>query len=118
MLGVDTVRISRVREAVRGEAFRTRVFTADEIKYCDGAADAAASYAGIFCAKEAVAKALGTGFGRGVMPHDIEITHAETGAPVAVLRGEAARMAGGREAEISVSHDGDHAVAVAMIANT
>ena len=52
------------------------------------------------------------------MPHDIEITHAETGAPVAVLRGEAARMAGGREAEISVSHDGDHAVAVAMIANT
>ena len=68
--------------------------------------------------KEAVAKSLGTGFAQGVMPWTIEVIHAAQGAPQLLLHGEAqARFAamGGARAHLSLSHEGDMAMAMVIL---
>lgn len=115
MIGVDTVRVSRIAEAIKDDAFLRRVFTEEERAYCDGRARPSESYAGLFCAKEAVVKALKCGFWRGIAPTDIEITHDGGGAPVPVLHGKAAELTDGKTVEVSISHDGDCAVAAAVV---
>ena len=78
----------------------------------------AQSAAAMFAAKEAVAKALGTGFSGGVMPWNISVVHDEKGAPGAELTGAAkARMEqiGGRNVMLSLSHEGGSAIAFAVI---
>ena len=78
----------------------------------------ASSLAARFAAKEAVAKALGTGFAQGIMPEQIEVTHADSGQPGARLTGAAQarleQMGGGRIL-LSLSHEGDTAIAFALI---
>lgn len=118
MIGVDTASISRIAKALCNPAFKANVFTPRECEYCDGRPAPTQSYAGIFCAKEAAAKALNTGFGKGVMPSDIEIDHAENGAPILVAHGGAATMLASRRACVSISHDGDFAVAVVQLSDT
>ena len=115
MIGIDTVVVSRLAEAVKDEAFLRRVYTAQERAYCDGRARPCESYAGLFCAKEAAVKALKCGFLHGIAPTDIEITHDTEGAPVLVMHGKAAELLAGRTAEVSISHDGDRAVAAVLI---
>jgi holo-[acyl-carrier protein] synthase len=73
--------------------------------------------AGRFAAKEAVAKALGTGW-RGIHWHDVEIINAESGAPYAVLHGRAQELLarlGCQCIEISLSHEREYALAVALL---
>lgn len=111
MIGIDTIRISRIKEAIENAAFKDRVFTATEQSYCDGKANGAQSYAGIFCAKEAAVKALSIGFGSGVMPSDIEVVHGESGAPRLNFYGGAAEKFKPYAASVSISHDGDYAIA-------
>ncbi len=115
MIGTDIIKISRIAEAIESDAFLNRVFTESERAYCDAKPDRAQSYAGIFCAKEAAVKAGKSGFGNGVMPADIEIGHDEYGAPVLAAHGGAQRFFDGHIADVSISHDGDHAVAVVML---
>lgn len=115
MIGIDTACISRIRKALDNAAFKARVFTQSEIEYCDGKPDGVQSYAGIFCAKEAVVKALGVGFGNGIMPCDIEIAHDDFGAPYVIAHGNAKSVLRDRDIRVSISHDGDNAVAVAQI---
>ncbi len=114
MIGIDTVRVSRIKSANGSDAFKNRVFTVREQVYCDGAACPEQSYAGMFCAKEAAVKALGCGFGKGVMPSDIEICHNDSGAPTLKLFGLAETLRAERAAHVSISHDGDHAIAVVL----
>ena len=111
MIGIDTIRISRVKEAIESTAFKDRVFTATEQSYCNGKANSPQSYAGIFCAKEAAVKALGIGFGSGVMPSDIEVVHSESGGPALNFYGGAVEKFRPYAASVSISHDGDYAVA-------
>ena len=113
--GVDLIEIERVRLVVdqQGERFLRRVFTAGELAVCAGRVE---SLAARFAAKEAVAKALGTGIWRqGVQWTDIEILRdAESGAPQLRLHGAAeARSAtlGVAEWSISLSHDQERAIA-------
>lgn len=115
MIGVDVTSIARIAEAIKSEAFVSRVFTEAERAYCLARPCPADSFAGLFCAKEAAAKALGTGFGKGIMPADIEITHDESGAPKIVFYRSAATEIGKRTAHLSVSHDGGIAVAVVIL---
>ena len=78
----------------------------------------AQSAAAMFAAKEAVAKALGTGFAGGVMPEQIEVTHDASGAPGICLHGRALERMhemGGRRVMISLSHEGNLAMAFAVI---
>jgi holo-[acyl-carrier protein] synthase len=95
-VGTDAIEVERVRRAVDhprwGERFRQRVFTPGEIAYCTRRRRGAESFAARFAAKEAVMKALGTGFARGVWWRDIEVVRA-SGAPSLVLHGGAAARA-------------------------
>jgi holo-[acyl-carrier protein] synthase len=92
-LGNDVIDIRRVERTIKryGERFLTRIFTETERRKSDGRATRAASYAKRFAAKEACAKALGTGFRRGVFWRDMGVVNLPSGRPTLVLTGGAAR---------------------------
>lgn len=115
MIGIDTVRVSRIKKAVESAAFVDRVFTADEQAYCNAQPRPEQSYAGLFCAKEAAVKAVKLGFSGGLMPIDIEIVHDESGAPELTAHGKAAEVFRPYAVDVSISHDGDYAVAAVML---
>lgn len=95
-IGQDIIDIRRIEETLRryGERFTQRVFTEVERKRCDQRHLRAASYAKRFAAKEACAKALGTGLARGVFWRDIGVVNAPGGKPtLALTGGAAARLA-------------------------
>jgi holo-[acyl-carrier protein] synthase len=112
--GVDSVEIERVRAAIarHGDRFLLRVYTAAEREHCAGRAE---SLAGRFAAKEAVAKALGSGLWRdGVLWTDVEILRGEEGEPQLLLHGAAQRRAewlGLTTWSLSLTHDRTHAIA-------
>ena len=118
-IGTDLCAVSRMEKAIAKEHFYTRVFLEGERAYLDGKGKTRAqSAAAMFAAKEAVAKALGTGFAGGVMPWTIEITH-EGGAPGVHLHGAAQERLttlGGGRVLLSLSHEGDMAMAFAVAA--
>ena len=118
-IGTDLCEIARIERAISREHFYGRVFSEGERAYLETKGRArAASAAAMFAAKEAVAKALGTGFARGVMPWVIEVTHEESGAPGIRLHGDAlARLEalGGGRVLLSLTHEGDLAMAFAVI---
>ena len=121
-LGIDLVEVRRIRDLLvkHGERFKTRTFTDAEIRYCDHCADPAIHYAARFAAKEAGAKALGTGFAEGVNWADIEVMRAENGAPSLLFHGGAAKLAqqkGVRQALISLTHTADTASAQVILAS-
>ena len=117
-LGVDIVEIARMKAILsRSPKFAEKVFSEDERAYCDKTSAPEAHYATRFAAKEAVLKALGTGFSRGIRPRDIEVRRTSKGRPYAVLRGRAKEVAaelGVRELPISLSYTHTEAVACAM----
>lgn len=121
-IGTDLCAVSRMERAIEREHFYTRVFLEGERAYLNGKGKARAqSAAAMFAAKEAVAKALGTGFAKGVMPWVIEVTHAESGAPGAALHGDALtrlKEIGGARVLLSLTHEGDMAMAFAVIEGT
>jgi holo-[acyl-carrier protein] synthase len=110
--GVDLLEISRLREAIErhGERFLARIFTSTEREQCG---ENYPSLAARFAAKEAVAKALGTGLGE-VAFTDIEIVRGENREPILHLHGKAKEVAEElklTEWAISLSHTHEHAVA-------
>ena len=114
--GIDLMEIARLEASLSKEStrFRDRVFTPAEIAYCESRASRFASYAARFAAKEAVMKALGTGWAGGVGWHDIEITNDEAGAPSVRLSGialERFQNLGARRIHLSLSHARDLAIA-------
>ena len=117
-LGVDIVEIARMRRILkRTPRFRTRLFSAEEQAYCDAKPQPEVHYATRFAAKEAVVKALGTGFSQGINPRDIEVKRTSKGRPYVSLSGRAleiARAQGVRELPISLSFTHNEAVACAM----
>ncbi|MCL2198609.1 MAG: holo-ACP synthase [Defluviitaleaceae bacterium] len=116
-IGVDIVKIDRFEKYADDMAspFMLKIFTDREREYLAG--KKAQSIAGIFAAKEAVAKALGTGFA-GFLPRDIEILHKKNGKPYAVLHKHAKKSAPRRcKIHISISHTSTDAVAYAVISS-
>ena len=115
-LGVDICEIARMERALaRHPTMRERVFTPEEIAYCDGKARPAESYAGRFAAREATIKALG-GY-RGKRWQDISIARHPSGAPGIVLNGNAKRRAdsmGITKILITFTHEKTNAVAFAV----
>jgi len=114
--GVDIMETSRVEVALQkhGERFARRVCTSAEITYCKKFKNSAERFAARFAAKEAAFKALGTGWSQGVRWVDVEITHAESGKPELILRGQAeeiARRLGVIRTAVSISHAGRFVVA-------
>lgn len=118
-VGTDLCAISRMEKSIERQHFYERVFSQNERAYLETKEKARAqSAAAMFAAKEAVAKALGTGFIQGIMPWTIEVTHDEAGAPGIVLHGaaqERLEQLGGKRVMLSLSHEGDMAMAFAVI---
>ena len=114
-IGCDIIEIRRIKRAIEKESFLTRYFTAKEILLIQKKGSASA--AGNFSAKEAVVKALGTGFGE-IMPKDIEVLRDIAGKPYVNLYGAARECfehIEGQHLLLSISHCKDYAVAYAVI---
>lgn len=115
-VGTDIVQVERIRK-LRPAAV-ARILTPAEEKYCRGHVAAHERIAGRFAAKEAVLKALGTGLGGGVSWRQIEILPDKLGAPRAAFRGAVAkklRALGATRCHLSISHQGDYAVAFVVL---
>ena len=117
-IGTDLIEIVRIQRAIeKNPHFMERVYTANEIAYCQRKKNAWQSFAARFAAKEAVSKALGTGIGPvGLM--EIEILNAENGQPKVVLHGKALQLAADRNIQrvhISLSHSEAYAMATAVL---
>ena len=117
--GVEgAVGLGRMRRILeRTPSFREKVFSEEERSYCESTANPEVHYATRFAAKEAVLKALGTGFSRGIANHDVEVRRNAKGRPFVVLHGRAKEVAderGVRELPLSLSYTHTDAVACAL----
>ncbi len=118
-VGTDIVEIVRIGRMIErhGEHFLQRVYTDDEIRYCQRRKESYQHFAGRWAAKEAVMKTLGTGWTRGVGWLDIEVATKRSGQPVINVRGTArdlARYYGIDEVLVSISHCRAYATATAI----
>jgi len=121
-IGSDLCDISRIEQTLArfGERFTQRVFTVEERRKAEGRANMAATYAKRFAAKEACAKALGTGFNRGVFMNDMGVINLRSGAPTLKLDGGAlerlkAITPAGHEAKIHLTLTDDYPMAMAVV---
>lgn len=99
-IGTDIVKISRIENSLKKDSFKKAVFSESEIAYCK----TAESFAGLFAAKEAYFKAVGTGINKKL--NTLEILHNENGRPY---------IKNIENCDISISHDGDYAVASVIL---
>jgi holo-[acyl-carrier protein] synthase len=118
--GIDIAEVPRIAQAIAqfGERFLRRVFTEEEIRYCDAKANRVERYAARFAAKEAAMKALGTGWNRGVRWRDVEVSRRPGGRPTMKFYGTAAEVAsqlGTRNIALSLSHTPEHAIASVIL---
>ena len=115
-LGNDIIEIERVSLSIKkhGNHFLKKLFTEDEISYCLRHKSPETHFSGRFAAKEAIAKALGTGFGKSLSWLDISILPKETGAPVCIFSDAANEHFGNPKMMLSISHSKYLATAVAI----
>ena len=118
-VGTDLIEIARIERSVErfGDAFLQRVYTPGEIAYCQSKRNAAESLAARFAAKEAGAKALGTGISRGVSWREFEVRRLPGQRPELHLSGRAAEIAKGlgiRRLALSLTHSRSVSMAVVV----
>ena len=118
--GIDIVEIARFRKIIAraGERFLMRVFTLNEQQFCLTRKDPAPHLAVRFAAKEAVFKALGTGWTESVTWLNVEVQRQEQGAPSILLHGatsEVAASKGVRRIHLSLTHTDNWAAATAIL---
>jgi holo-[acyl-carrier protein] synthase len=118
-IGTDIVECLRIAQMIErhGEYFINRVYTPHEIEYCQSRRQATQHFAGRWAAKEAVLKAIGTGWRRGISWRDIEVRNQPGGKPVLAMRGgvrEVVEQMGVQDLLISISHCRSHATAYAL----
>jgi holo-[acyl-carrier protein] synthase len=115
-LGLDISEIDRIEAALRrhGAAILQRLYTPEEVAYCESHRNKFERYAGRFAAKEAGMKALGTGWRRGVRWRDFEVVRQASGKPTLRLAGVALQIAQGmgvKNISLSITHSGNLALA-------
>jgi holo-[acyl-carrier protein] synthase len=115
-IGTDILEVERFESSLNqhGEKFIEKLFTSNEIAYCKKYNDPKERFTARFCAKEAVAKALGTGFGEKLRFHDIEILNQSSGKPLVKLSKEASIKFQFPKIEVSISHTKTYACAIAV----
>jgi holo-[acyl-carrier protein] synthase len=118
--GVDIVEIDRLRKIIerQKDRFISRVFTLEEQRFCNMHRDPAPNYAARFAAKEAVFKALGTGWAKGVTWLDVEILREGQDPPRLILKGTALKVGeslGAHRYHLSLSHSENWAVATVIL---
>ena len=118
--GIDLIEIERIRRSVArfGDRFLNRIFTTAEKRYCMTKKNSAESFAARFAAKEAGAKALGTGISRGVNWLEIEVVREPGGRPTLQFHGRAAERATAMSvcnAALSITHSETVAMASVVL---
>jgi len=120
--GIDIVEIHRIAQSIErfGERFLNRVFTPGEIAYCQRKKNSAESFAARFAAKEAGAKALGTGIHYGVTWKELEVRREPGRRPHLHFSGRAQEIAeqlGVRQISLSLTHSTTTAMATVHLEN-
>lgn len=118
-IGTDIIECERIDRMIRRheDHFIKRVYTEPEIRYCSGRKSSDQHFAGRWAAKEAVLKAIGTGWISGIAWTDVEVVNESGGKPLIRLHGGAAKIAEEKkidEIQISITHCKSHAVAFAV----
>lgn len=118
--GIDVIEVPRVAASIErfGHRFLERVFTENEIRYCDSKANRLERYAARFAAKEAGMKALGTGWSQGVRWRDVEVRRQPGGRPTIAFHGKAAEFAakmGVTNVALSLTHTAAEAIAQVIL---
>lgn len=116
-IGNDIIAVQRIKEALQrgGEPLKERLFSAQEIGYCEAKKYPERHYAGRFAAKEAILKACGKGLRDGISWCDIDIVNDGYGKPVAHLSGVLAAFLDGLVLHLTISHDQSYASATAIL---
>jgi|TARA_B100000780_G_C21017427_1_gene407657 holo-[acyl-carrier protein] synthase len=120
-IGTDIVDISRVKKLIKSnKKFKNRIFSKKEIKYCESSINKIASYSKRFAAKEAFAKALGTGISKGISFNEISIANRKNGAPFIELLGRTRTITNNlikrkNKIYLSLSDEAKYAVAMVVI---
>lgn len=119
-IGIDISEQERIRASITqfGQQFVEKLFTTQEINYCERYRDPTEHYAGKFAVKEAFMKAIGTGRRQQVTFKDIEVLNQSSGAPRIILHGNTKVFTdnlGIMQIHVSVSHSADIAVAVVIL---
>lgn len=115
-IGTDIIEVKRIDQAIKRfeKRFLDRIFTAHEQEYCLRHRDSARHYAGRFAAKEAIVKALGTGFRNGISWIDIEISNDSNGKPKASFSNKLKQAYGDPQIMITISHCREYATSFAL----
>lgn len=118
-IGTDIIEVERVKKAIeRSENFKNRVFSTEEIIICNNKAKPYQSYAARFAAKEAIFKAMGTGWADGVAWTDISISQEKNGKPIANVYGKVKEFFDKEDIKnihISMSHLKEYAIAYVIL---
>ena len=117
-IGNDIIEIERIEKAISKEGFKNKVYTQRELENIEKRGDRVETYAGIFSAKEAISKAIGTGV-REFSLTDLEILNDDLGKPYVVVSEKLDKIIKDKkedyQIEISISHSKKYATAVAIV---
>ena len=120
-IGSDLIDIRRIEKTLNrfGNKFKNRIFTQKEIEKCERRKESAACYAKRFAAKEAAAKALGTGFRKGVFWKDLEVNNFPSGEPTVIFHGKSRqhlnRLISGSKSNIKLTITDEYPYAQAIV---
>lgn len=117
-LGIDIIEIDRIKDSIEdyGDTFLNKIYTPAEILYCQSKFNKYQHYAARFAAKEAVYKALATGWQEVLSWQDIEIFNEPSGMPQVSMRGKLREfLAEDKSLKISISHSNNYVACVAVI---
>lgn len=118
-IGTDIIEVGRIARLLsQQKRFKERIFTRREIEYCDHKANNAQNYAARFAVKEALLKAIGTGWREGVAFQEIEVKNNRKGKPELVLSGAVKKVTeamGVTNIQVSISHLKDLAIGIVIL---
>ena len=117
-IGNDIIEIERIEEAISKESFKIKIYTQRELENIKKRGNRAETYAGVFSAKEAISKAIGTGV-REFSLTDLEILNDDLGKPYVVVSEKLDKIIKSKkedyQIEISISHSKKYVIAIAII---
>jgi len=116
-IGVDILEIERIRRSMEryGDRFLGKVFTAQEIAYCTGKSNVCQHFAARFASKEALSKALATGWRGELRWKDVEVINDTSGQPHIALHGPLRKSLSASSIFVTLSHSETHVVAIVLI---
>lgn len=118
-IGTDIIEVKRIERLLsKQKRFKERIFTRDEIEYCEHKKNNVQNYAARFAVKEALLKAIGTGWREGVAFKEIEVKNNEKGKPELVLSGTVKKITeemGVTNIQVSISHLKDLAIGMVIL---